>query len=315
MLPKLSLVCAALMSAASLFAGNDGLFEDEFANDTLNARTESDAAKSYRFGRREVIFDDNGIHFIKDRNNFDQSFYDDEGPRYPYYQNNSDGEGSVKTSGGTGSNNSGSSTKKKQHRYFYSNLASVELGVSQYASKPFSVSINDSISYMDLNHGFQLGLCVDAVGLPIVSRYLGVGVGIGAKCDFYTFSTKNLTLNKGENCLIHYADTTKPYNKSKLTNTYLTVPVVIEAHLKGLTLMTGVEGNLLVWSNTKMKTSSGEKERSHSNLHQNIFSYNLLAKVEIDCIGVYARANMSPLFIKDKGPEIYPYSVGVSLTF
>ena len=315
-LSRISMVGAAMMVATSLFAETNDAFEESFANDSLNVRSDSSSIKKYHFGKRDVIFDASGIHFLKDRNNFDQSFYDDDDQRYPYqksyYQNNTnDGNAS-------GSNTNQSSASRKKYRYFSSSLSSVDLGIAKFASEPFSVTTDDSVNYLDLNRGFQLGLCFDAVGLPIISQQrfkVGIGVGVGAKFDIYNFSTKNLVLAKNEGRLIHYADTSKPYNKSKLTNTYLTVPVVLEIQNRGLSVMAGVEGNLLVWSNTKMKTSDGDKERTHSDLGQNLFSYNLLAKVAIDCIGVYARVNMSPLFIKNKGPEIYPLSFGATLAF
>ena len=170
---------------------------------------------------------------------------------------------------------------------------------------------------MDLSRGFQLAFC-NAAGLPIISQdrfKLGMGVGVGAKVDFYTFSDKKLKLDKEDGRLVHFADTTKPYKKSKLTNTYLTVPVALEVHYRGLSVLAGVEGNMLVWSNTKMKTSSGEKERNHSNFCQNMFGYNLIAKVLVDEIGIYARANMTSLFTDGKGPELYPFSVGLSFWF
>lgn len=304
MLSKLTMVGVALMAATSVLAATDNGGEPAFAADSLNADTENDAFKSYRFGRREVIFDEGGIHFIKDRYNFDNSF-DDDDRKDTYYQNTSGGGSSV--------SNNNSSPKPKKSRYFYSNLASLDFGVARFASERLSANADDSIGYMDLSRGFQLGGCVDAAGLPIISRKLGVGVGVGFKCDFYTFSTKNLALSKVDGRLIHYADTSKPYNKSKLTNTYLTVPVVLEYHHKSLSVMVGVEGNLLLWSNTKMKTSSGDKDRVHSDLCQNMFSYNLMAKVGVDCFGAFVRANMSPMFAKGKGPEIYPYSAGISL--
>lgn len=310
MLTKSLMVCAALLSAATLYAEPAGTDENSFSGDSLNVRTDTTSAKTYHFGKRDVIFDASGIHFIKDRSNFDQSFYDDD-QRSPfqqnYYQNNTNG-----------SESSQSKPKPKKYRHFSSSLSAFDIGMAHFASEPLSVEIDNSASYMDLSRGFQLAFC-NAAGLPIISQdrfKLGMGVGVGAKMDFYTFSDKKLKLDKENGHLIHYSDTTKPYKKSKLTNTYLTVPVALEVHYRGLSVLAGVEGNMLVWSNTKMKTSSGEKkERNHSNFCQNMFGYNLIAKVLVDEIGIYARANMTSLFTDGKGPELYPFSVGLSFWF
>jgi len=307
----LSMVCVATMSATPLFAESYDAFEDSnFAADTVNTRTETESAKSYHFGRREVIFDDNGIHFLKDRNNFDSSFDDDDQRNAytkPYYENNSNG-------GSSQENNQGSKPKPKKYRYFGSNLTSFDIGVAQFASQTMSLTLNDNDNYLD-HRGIQLSGCFSAAGLPIIDRHLGLCVGVGGKIDSYTFSNKNLVLEKGNTHLIYETDTVIAHKKSKLTNTYLTIPVVVEAHAKGAWLMVGVEGNLLAWSNTKMKTSSGEKNRTHSNFYQNLLSYNLVAKVGADCIGAFVRASMSPMFQDGKGPEVYPFSAGISLTF
>lgn len=306
MLTKSLMVCAAMLSAATLYAEPAGTDENSFSGDSLNMRTDTTTAKTYHFGKRDVIFDASGIHFIKDRSNFDQSFYDDE-QRSPfqqnYYQNNANGS-------------SGSAQPKpKKYRHFNSSLSAIDFGIANFASEPISVELDNSASYMDLSRGFQLAFC-NSSGLPIISQQrfkLGMGVGVGAKIDFYTFSDKKLKLDKVDGHLVHFSDTANPYKKSKLTNTYLTVPVALEVQYRGLSVLAGVEGNLLVWSNTKMKTSTGEKkERNHSNFCQNMFGYNLIAKVLVDEIGIYARANMTSLFSDGKGPELYPFSVGVT---
>ncbi|MBP5667808.1 MAG: outer membrane beta-barrel protein [Salinivirgaceae bacterium] len=307
---KLTMTGVVLMAATSLFAETDGATALDFSADSAYSQIRTNDAKSYHFGKREVIFDDNGIHIMKDRDNFDQSFDDDN------FRGNQGGYTPQTNNNGNTSNQNGgnSSSKHNKYRYFSPNLSSIDFGVSQFASNPLSFTIDDA-GYMDLKRGFHLSACLDAAGLPIISRRLGIAVGVGVKCDFYTFATQNLALEKVDGRLVHYADTSKSYKKSKLTNTYLTVPVVIEVHAKDVWLMAGVEGNLLAWSNTKLKTSSGHKDRVHSNFCQNLFSYNLVAKIGVDCVGAYVRANMSPLFSKDKGPELYPYSAGISLTF
>lgn len=310
-LSRLSMVCAALMAATSLYAENSDIFEENFAADSVDSRTESESTKSYRFGRREVIFDDNGIHFLKDRNNFDQSFDDDEsknispstkyGNNYTPQPNNNQNDSQI-----------GNSNPKK-YRYFSTSLTSFDFGVVQFASQQMSVTLDDNDNFLD-HRGFQLAGCFSAAGLPIINRHLGICTGVGGKIDSYYFSNKNLVLEKGSTHLLHYTDTVS-HKKSKLTNTYLTVPVVIEVHAKDAWLMAGVEGNLLLWSNTKMKTTSGEKNRTHSNFYQNLFGYNLVAKIGVDCVGAYVRANLSPMFQDGKGPEVYPFSAGVSLWF
>ena len=74
---KLTMTGVVLMAATSLFAETDGATALDFSADSAYSQARTNDAKSYHFGKREVIFDDNGIHIMKDRDNFDQSFDDD----------------------------------------------------------------------------------------------------------------------------------------------------------------------------------------------------------------------------------------------
>lgn len=290
------MVCAALMATTSAFA------EAELADSTnVDAKISDEQVKTHNdtcrfsFGRREVIINDNGIHFIKDR--------------YCYHEldNGNDNNYSVSFSNSIGC------TKFDPH------LSSIDLGASRYSSKQLAVTLDDSLSYLDLNRGFHLSIGLCETAIPIIKNHLGIGIGIGLKHDCYSFSAKNLKLSKDNNGhLTHYIDSSKNYTKSKLRNTYLMVPLVLEIQPMGhdgLILQAGVEGNLRMWSKTKLKTASGEKEKNRANLNMNLFSYNLIARVGFDGLGVFVRANMTPLFNDGKGPELYPYSAGVSFCF
>lgn len=294
MLVKIPVAFAALIISTSVFAATE-------MSDTTNAgsnngnqvKTHSDTAR-FIFGRREVIISDNGIHFIKDKHSYNDRDFDDDNYTVAF------------------TNHVGSFD-------FDSHLSTIDLGASRYSSKPFAVTLHDSVSYLDLNSGFHFSIGIVETALPIIKDHLGIGIGLGLKHDCYSFSIKNLVLDKDNNGhLTHYADSSKPYVKSKLRNTYLMVPVVLEIQptgYHGLVIQAGVEGNLRLWSKTKMKTSSGEKFKNRANLNQNLFSYNLIARVGFDDFGIFARANLSPLFNNGKGPDLYPYSAGVSLCF
>ena len=280
------MVCAALVATTTVFAA-------PVANDTttIDAKIENNNGSDgehYSYGTREVIVNDHEVRVIK-------------------HGYGSDSDESYKFINYVGSDK------------FHPHLSSIDLGASRYSSKPFSAAIDDSVSYLDLSRGFHFSMGFVETSVPIVKDRLGIGIAIGLKHDCYSFSTKNLKLDKdGNGHLTHYTDTSKDYAKSKLRNTYFMIPVVLEYQpmgYNGLVFQAGVEGNLRMWSKTKMKTSSGEKNRTHSNFYQNLFSYNLVAKVGVDCVGAFVRASMTPMIQEGKGPELYQLSAGVSLTF
>lgn len=286
-------LCLATLASTTVLATNndsDNYFA-EMAGDSVRART-ADTTR-FHFGKREVIFDGNEIHFIKDR------FYNDDF---------SESDDCTENNWCWGN----------EVRGFHSHLEGFDLGVTGFGSNKMSNSIDDEIGYMNLNENrsVQIAWNFTSVSLPMVNNKLAFSTGVGMKWDIYNFSTKNLSLYESEGKLQYDFDTTKAYDKSKMRVYNMVMPAVIEWQpgvVNRFFLIAGVEGNLRLGSTTKMVDSKGHKYKSHSNLALNQFSYNAFVRVGWDNFGIYGKANLSPLFKDGKGPELYPYSVGVSL--
>ena len=289
---KISMICATLMAATSVFAEPytaDSTIADAKINDK-QIKTHTDSASHFYFGRREVIVDNSGIHFVKTHSsNFDDDFEDNYYHKYGFSWFN---------------------------MYEDTHVDAFDFGMTGYGSKIFSTNIADSTSFMELNRGFHIAFGLCETSLPIVENRLYLGTDIGLKFDIYSFSNNDMILSKGPTHLVYSHDTATSYSKSKLRCTYLTVPLILEWQLgdcNDFYIMAGVEGNLRIGSSTKTKTISGYKKKHRNDLYMNRFSYNLVARVGIKGVGVFVKANMSPLFRDGKGPELYPFSAGISI--
>jgi hypothetical protein len=286
---KISMVCAALMATTTVFA------QTEAADSTINGKiddnqpiTKSNDRKSQSEPEwEEVVINHNGVTITKGHRNSDGSFSDD----------------------------------KEEYRVTISNekthVGAFDLGASGYGSKMFSTNIDDTASFLELNRGFHISFNICETRVPITQKHLGLATGIGLKFDIYSFSNKDMILTKGSTRLAYEFDKSTSYSKSKLRCTYLTVPLVLEwqqGNRDDLFLMAGVEGNLRIGSSTKTKTSSGDKEKHRTDLYMNRFSYNLVARAGIKGVGIFVKANMSPIFRDGKGPELYPFSAGICFT-
>ena len=282
------------MAATPMTASAEGNFGANF--ETAVFCSTADTATHFRFGKREVIFDGNDIHFIRDR------FEEDE----------------IEEVNETSDN---ANWSNKPPRYYHSHIESFNIGIAGYGSDMFSTTVADSASYLDLNGNRSIHLdfyFVDAAARLGNSRF-GVSSGLGVKWDLYSLSAKNIVLNKGQHQLEYQYDTTNyVYEKSKLRVVNLALPVALEWHSHGWSnfyAMVGVEGNLRIGSSTKMVTDKGRKIKNKSDLHINTFSCDVFARAGYDGLGVYVSANLTPLFKDSKGPELYPFSAGVSFSF
>ena len=291
---NLSVFCASALAALPMTAAAEGGFGANF--ETTIASSKPDSAAHFRFGKREVIFDGNDIHFIRDR-------FED----YDFEENNETTDDANWT--------------KKWSNHYHSHIESFNIGIAGYGSDKFSTTIADSASFLDLNGNRAIHLdfyLVDA-GARLGNSRFGLCSGLGVKWDLYSLSAKNIVLNKGQYQLEYQYDTTNyVYEKSKLRVVNLALPVALEwqSHNWGnFYAMVGVEGNLRIGSSTKMVTDKGRKIKNKSDLHINTFSCDVFARAGYDGLGVYVSANLTPLFKDGKGPELYPFSAGLSFSF
>lgn len=293
---KAMALCMATLASTTVFATNNGSEIDlaEMSGDSVKTHT-SDTTR-FHFGKREVIFDGNEIHFIKDR--FYSEYNDESDNSYHEY-------------GWCWGN---------EVRGFHSHVEGVDLGVAGYGSSTMSASIDDSARYMELygTRSIHVAWNITSVTAPIVKDHFAICSGFGLKWDCYNFCDENLVLSKVDGHLHHSYDTTTMYDKSKLRVFSLTVPLVFEWQSTSSSeffLMAGVEGNFHAGTRTKMVTASGSKYKDKRDLCVNTFSYDAIVRMGWNDFGIYAKANLSPLFKDGKGPELYPYSIGVSFCF
>jgi hypothetical protein len=112
--------------------------------------------------------------------------------------------------------------------------------------------------------------------------------------------------------------------KSKLTTTYLRVPLILEVQFPGtirarrLYMSAGAVGGLKLGSRAKVvyKGSGGkDKSKDRDDFNINPFRVGLTARIGYGNLGLFGDYYFTPMFINGKGPELYPFSVGLSLGF
>ena len=287
---KLSVLCASAVAAMPMTAAAEGVSDANLETTSFFSQR-TDTLKRFRLGEREVIFDGSDIHFVKERSDDDDNESDDDA-NWP----------------------------KKAWKQYHSHLSGIGFGISGFGSDKFSTNIDDSASYLDLNgsHSLHLDLYLLPVCVRLGDSHFGLCSGLACKNDFYSFSAKNLVLDKTRQGVEHQYDTSYVYKKSKLIVETLSLPVALEWQPRGFSnfyAIVGVEGNLRVSSKTIMKTNNRRKFKNETDLHLNTFGCDVFARMGYNNVGVYAMANLTPLFKKDKGPELYPFSAGLSFSF
>ena len=214
-----------------------------------------------------------------------------------------------------------SGNKKKGFKGHY---AGFEIGLNNYVTPDFEMTLPPDQRYMDLNTGksWNFNLNVIDYGLGFGTDKVGIVTGLGFEFINYNFDGQN-SIRKddvtGE--IVEYVpDYAGNITKSKMNMTYMTAPLLLEFQIptgrKRIHISGGVIGGVKLWSNTKTKyTVSGEKSKEKAKGDYNLspLRWGFTARIGYRALNIFANYYMTPLFKKDMGPELYPFSIGLAL--
>jgi hypothetical protein len=153
------------------------------------------------------------------------------------------------------------------------------------------------------------------------SQKIGMVTGMGIKCNNYHFDNNNNIMKDPVTGMTvpRYPPPDISYSKSKLNTAYLTVPLLFEFQMgkdqKGF-MGLGVIGDLKLWSSTRIKyyeNGSKQKEKIKNDFNLSPLRYHLSLRAGYKFIKLYANFSMVSLFKTNMGPEVYPFTVGLTL--
>ncbi|MGM0377177.1 MAG: outer membrane beta-barrel protein [Bacteroidota bacterium] len=214
---------------------------------------------------------------------------------------------------------------RKPMEDFKGHWAGFDLGFNNFFSTPFDSYLPPEDRWMDLNGGKSIAVGINlfqhSIGLQQYRRNLGVVTGAGWTINNYRLDSRNI-LRRDEDGQTTYEVTDRSVDKNKLVTSYLTVPVLLEwqpgakGTEKDFFINAGVYGSFRLGSHTKVVFDDGggkEKEKWREDLNINAFKYGAMVRTGYKWIRLYAKCDLTPLFEKGRGPELYPWTVGLTL--
>ncbi len=160
-----------------------------------------------------------------------------------------------------------------------------------------------------------------SIGFQKARNTIGMVTGLGLHLQSYRLDD-NTTIYKDGNGVIHpeelYFDNNQ---KSKLSLVSLAVPLLVEFQIpvnhfdNRMYVSAGLVGSVRLHSHTKIKYKAERREKlkvvEDFSIHR--FNYSVMVKAGSRWLNVFATCDLVPLFKADKGPEITPFSFGVTL--
>lgn len=188
-----------------------------------------------------------------------------------------------------------------------------ELGIApgyDFMEPDFAKSIGVQINFMEFNVGL--------VERPKFS--FGMTTGLGLSVWNYRLADQVRLINDSA-VLMAYADPLVSTIRSKLTVSYLNIPLLLEFNTDGTESSSGFHfgvggyGGVRVGSHTKVVINDrGDKDKfkSDGSYHLNPFRYGVMLRMGWNKIHLSANYALSEMFEEGEGPAVYPVEFGIS---
>lgn len=208
---------------------------------------------------------------------------------------------------------------------FKGNWSGIELGLNNFVTNDFRTNVDPSLNFMDLNTNRSLNLNINMLQYDIGfgKSKSGLVTGIGLELSNYFFDGNN-NIKKNENGQIVEnipAILTEPGTdliKSKLATSFLTIPLLLEFQIpagkKRVHISGGLIGGAKIGSRTKIvykDRGNKQKEKIKDDFNLSALRYGYTLRAGFRNLNLFANYYPVPIFEKGKGPELYPYSIGL----
>ncbi len=211
----------------------------------------------------------------------------------------------------------------ERRRSFDGHLGGIEIGYNNFTSGKWLKNETPLDGWLDLNtaKSTSFNIISPAVSLGF-TRHFGLVTALGLNFNNYRFDGNNTIVVDGEGIVTpaYPADPVR-YDKSKLATVYGILPVMLEVQIpvsysSTINLGAGVAGAVKLGSHTKVvyHDDGKQKDKNRDDFNLNVLRYGVTARAGYEMVQVYGTCWLSPMFEKGRGPELYPFEIGLALT-
>ncbi|GAB4291969.1 MAG: hypothetical protein Kow0068_17230 [Marinilabiliales bacterium] len=209
----------------------------------------------------------------------------------------------------------------KTSKKFRGHWGSIDIGLNNYITSDYSLNLPSEYNFLDLHTGKSWAVGLNLIEKNItLKKNMGIITGLGFEFNNYRFNNDYILMNDSAD--LYAVESAVEFRKSKLTASYLTVPLIFEVQFpanqkrrKRMHIAIGPVGALKIGSHTKYVTemsNNGHINKEREDFHLNPFRYGISFRMGYSGINIFANYYMSTLFEKGAGPELYPVSAGIS---
>jgi len=224
--------------------------------------------------------------------------------------------------------------------------AGIELGWNGYVNPDFNMTFPSDEQYLNLNNARSMTVNLNPfeLNLNLARNHFGLTSGLGFTFNNYYFSNSTLMIPDSSTLvaykLVDQNGQEAEMKVNKLTVTWLTLPVLFEyqtnAKIKpnSFHVGLGVIGGVRICSYTKqsfysrnttyyLQDNNGQNvgsvyvdehpARTKDQYHLNPFKVDATMRIGWSFLNFYATCSITQMYQKNQGPELYPWTIGITL--
>lgn len=200
--------------------------------------------------------------------------------------------------------------------------AGFELGYNLLMDDNFENKAPVGYEYLDQKWEKSIAVNFNLVDyeIDLYRKNIMLVTGLGFTINNYRFSSQSY-LVPGVDSVVAYTDPSVNVTKNKLVAQYLTVPLLIEFNTslnpkKTFHIALGMIGGVRIASHGKLiteKDGDEVKSKYYDQYNLNPWRYDATVRLGYRGFTVFGSYDMAGLFKDNKGPEVYPLTVGLRL--
>lgn len=180
---------------------------------------------------------------------------------------------------------------------------------SMYAGGPYPFAE----SFLQLDHGrsLQWAFCLTDFSIKLAPYgIIALTSGVQMLWNNYVFSNP-VTLVREEDRVLP-EELSGNFRKSKISTFGFRIPVILELNFpQKIFVAGGIYGGVNLDTRTRVRNP----RQITNNPHIKAFYYGATLRLGYDSFFVYGNCDLSPLFLDNRGPEVFPGTIGFGLSF
>lgn len=200
----------------------------------------------------------------------------------------------------------------------------IDVGVNMLLNSNNETTLPDGAKWLDIDEARSLSWSFNLYEqkIRIVKDYVGIITGVGLTYNSYGLKNNVSVLSNSDSTYaVTVPDSLYTFDKNKLRTTYIKVPVMLEFNTsvdpkRSFHIAAGVIGGVRIGSITKQEykiDDSKNKDRVKDDFNFSPITLDAAVRIGYGNLTLFANYGLTPLFEDNKGPEVYPFTVGISI--